>query len=60
MPFKSIAQERYLYANHPEVAKEFAAHTPSNLKLPDHVNESSPESKLEAMKQLVQQQMENK
>lgn len=28
MPFKSKAQQRYLYAKHPEVAKEFAKKTP--------------------------------
>lgn len=27
MPFKSKAQQRYLYAKHPEVAKEFASKT---------------------------------
>jgi hypothetical protein len=27
MPFKSKAQMRYLYANHPAVAKEFSRHT---------------------------------
>lgn len=35
MPFKSKAQERYLYANNPGVAREFAAHTPKGAKLPD-------------------------
>lgn len=37
MPFKSKAQERYLYANKPELAKEFAAKTPKKAKLPEHV-----------------------
>jgi hypothetical protein len=27
MPFKSRAQQKYLYANHPEVAKAFARKT---------------------------------
>ena len=37
MPFKSQAQCAYLYANEPEVAKEFAAHTPKSAKLPKKV-----------------------
>lgn len=35
MPFKSKAQQGYLYAQHPEVAKKFAAET-SNWDLPEH------------------------
>ena len=39
MPFKSKAQQKYLYAKEPEVAKEFAEHTPKSAyaKLPEHV-----------------------
>ena len=37
MPFKSEAQRRYLYANEPEVAKEFQAHTPKGATLPRKV-----------------------
>lgn len=37
MPFKSQAQRGYLYANRPDVAKEFEAHTPKGKKLPKHV-----------------------
>ena len=37
MPFKSQAQKSYLYINEPQVAKEFAAHTPKNKKLPKKV-----------------------
>ena len=37
MPFESQAQRGYLYANHPEVAKEFQAATPKGAKLPEHV-----------------------
>lgn len=36
MPFKSKAQQRYLFAKNPEVAKEFAEHTKSFKKLPEH------------------------
>lgn len=34
MPFKSKAQRAYLFANAPDVAKKFAAHTPKGKKLP--------------------------
>ena len=36
-PFRSEAQRRYMYMNHPEIAKEFAEHTPKGKKLPEHV-----------------------
>jgi hypothetical protein len=41
MPFKSKAQRGYLYAKHPEVAKEFQAATPKGAKLPQHVSKKS-------------------
>lgn len=41
MPFKSKAQMRYLYANEPQVAKEFADHTKSISKLPEYKKETS-------------------
>lgn len=34
MPFKSELQRRYLFANKPELAKEFASKTPKGKKLP--------------------------
>lgn len=39
MPFKSRAQQKYLFAKEPEVAKEFAKHTSKKQfdKLPEHV-----------------------
>lgn len=37
MPFKSKAQERFMFAKHPEIAKEFAEKTPNMKKLPEHV-----------------------
>ena len=37
MPFKSQSQARYMFANHPQMAKEFAAATPSIKKLPQKV-----------------------
>lgn len=39
MPFKSKAQMRYMFANHPTIAKEFMAHTPNSKNLPEHVKE---------------------
>lgn len=40
MPFRSEAQRRYLFANHPDVAREFADATPKGKKLPEHVKKS--------------------
>lgn len=39
MPFRSRAQQRYLFAQHPDVAKRFAADTPADAyaHLPQHV-----------------------
>lgn len=37
MPFVSNAQRRFMYAKHPELAKEFQAATPKGKKLPEHV-----------------------
>lgn len=37
MPFKSKAQQKFLYAKKPEIAKEFAEHTTNYKKLPEHV-----------------------
>lgn len=44
MPFVSKAQRGYLFAKHPEVAKEFAAATPKGAKLPEHVRGSKKKS----------------
>jgi hypothetical protein len=44
-PFKSKAQARYLYATHPEIAKEFAEHTSSIKKLPEHVKKTKAKAK---------------
>jgi len=41
MPFKSKAQAKFMFAKHPEIAKEFAAATPSIKKLPNHVKKRS-------------------
>lgn len=37
MPFKSDAQRKFLFAKHPEIAKEFASKTPKGANLPEHV-----------------------
>jgi hypothetical protein len=37
MPFKSKAQQRYLFATHPQIAKEFADKTKNIGRLPEHV-----------------------
>src|SRR5712664_1250946 len=41
MPFKSVAQQHFLFAKKPEVAKEFASKTPKSAyaKLPGHVKD---------------------
>lgn len=41
MPFQSQAQRGYLYAKHPEVAKEFEKKTPKGKKLPKKKNMGS-------------------
>jgi hypothetical protein len=37
MPFKSEKQRKFLFANKPKVAKEFASKTPKGKKLPKRV-----------------------
>lgn len=37
MPFKSEAQRRFMYSQHPKLAKEFENATPENANLPEHV-----------------------
>lgn len=41
MPFKSKAQARYMFAKHPQMAKEWAAATPSIKALPNRKKKSS-------------------
>jgi hypothetical protein len=36
MPFKSKAQAKYMFANKPKIAKEFASKTPSIKALPNY------------------------
>lgn len=49
MPFKSDAQLKYLWANHPEVAREFANHTPEGKTLPEHVKNASASGMIAAL-----------
>ena len=41
MPFKSKAQMRWMFANHPEMAKRWAEHTPNIKNLPERSYSSS-------------------
>ena len=43
MPFVSKAQQKFLYAREPEVAEEFAEHTPKSAYkgLPEHVRDKN-------------------
>lgn len=36
MPFKSEKQRKWMYANDPEMAKEWEEHTPKGKKLPEY------------------------
>ena len=36
MPFKSKAQQRFMFAKHPTIAKRWAKETKSIKKLPEH------------------------
>ena len=40
MPFKSRAQEKWMFAEKPEMAKRWAAETPRSKKLPEHVRKA--------------------
>jgi hypothetical protein len=49
MPFKSKAQERFMFAKHPKIAKEFAKHTESIKSLPEKVHRTSAKSAAKKM-----------
>lgn len=36
MPFQSKAQARFMFSQHPDMAKRWAAETPSIKSLPEH------------------------
>jgi hypothetical protein len=48
-PFRSEAQRRYMYANHPEMAERWEEHTPDK-KLPEKVGKSIAQSIEETVK----------
>lgn len=41
MPFKSKAQEKFLFANKPKMAKQWAKETPSQSDLPEKIAKSN-------------------
>ena len=41
MPFKSKAQQRYMYSQHPKIAKEFSKKTKDFKSLPEHAESSA-------------------
>lgn len=41
MPFASVAQQKYLFAKHPSVAREFAKKTTNYKDLPEHVKSAA-------------------
>lgn len=41
MPFKSLAQEHFLFAKHPEIAAKWANKTSNMKKLPEKVSQVS-------------------
>lgn len=46
MPFKSQAQERWMFATHPKMANQWATETPGFKTLPDHVQKKAKMSAL--------------
>lgn len=45
MPFKSKQQEKWMWATHPQMAKQWEDHTPTNKKLPAKLKKKSTRSK---------------
>jgi hypothetical protein len=41
MPFKSKAQQRWMFANKPQLAQKWAQHTPSIRRLPKRLVENA-------------------
>ena len=46
MPFESEAQRRYMYSQHPKLAKEFEAATPKGKKLPEYKNKKKSKAEM--------------
>jgi hypothetical protein len=47
MPFRSEAQRRFMFSQHPEIAKEFQAATPKDANLPEHVKKLADGGKIQ-------------
>jgi hypothetical protein len=45
MPFKSKQQEKWMWATHPQMARQWEEHTPKNTALPDKVKAKKPKVK---------------
>jgi hypothetical protein len=45
MPFKSQAQRKFMYSQHPEMAKEWEDKTPKGKKLPKKVKKKNGKTK---------------
>jgi hypothetical protein len=45
MPFKSKQQEKWMWATHPQMAKQWEAHTPKGTKLPTKVSKEKKNGK---------------
>jgi len=61
IPFKSKAQQKYLFSQHPQIAKRWAAHTKDIKSLPEKVSDKKKEAReiiVEACKGLVAQGIE--
>jgi len=52
MPFKSQDQRKWMWANKPEMAKKWEAHTPDK-KLPEKVSDSSKSSSDSVLHQYI-------
>jgi hypothetical protein len=49
-PFKSKAQQRYLFSQKPKIAKEFAEHTKDIKSLPEHVKKKKAKKKVKKLR----------
>lgn len=45
MPFKSKSQQRWMYANKPDMAKKWSDHTPDHKSLPEKSKKKKKEKK---------------
>ena len=54
MPFKSKAQQRYMFATHPEIAKRWADHTPDIKSLPERVGKGKKKKRKPSRKSAAQ------